>query len=53
MDERDRLRQGGRMVGIISHVGALRERIRQGIEVLAGERGSRVLVGPTAPPSLA
>jgi exonuclease SbcC len=53
MDELDRLRQGGRMVGIISHVGALRERIRQGIEVLAGERGSRVLVGPTAPPSLA
>jgi exonuclease SbcC len=32
-------------VGIISHVGALRERIRQGIEVIAGERGSRVLVG--------
>jgi exonuclease SbcC len=48
MDELDRLRQGGRMVGIISHVGALRERIRQGIEVIAGERGSRVLTGPTA-----
>jgi len=45
MDELDRLRQGGRLVGIISHVGALRERIRQGIEVIAGERGSRVLVG--------
>jgi exonuclease SbcC len=48
MDELDRLRQGGRMVGIISHVGALRERIRQGMEVIAGETGSRVLVGPTA-----
>lgn len=45
MDELDRLRQGGRLVGIISHVGALRERIRQGIEVVASERGSRVLVG--------
>jgi exonuclease SbcC len=53
MDELDRLRQGGRMVGIISHVGALRERIHQGIEVIAGERGSRVLVGPTATGSLA
>lgn len=49
MDELDRLRQGGRLVGIISHVGALRERIRQGIEVIAGERGSRVLVGGPAP----
>jgi exonuclease SbcC len=48
MDELDRLRQGGRLVGIISHVGALRERIRQGIEVIAGERGSRVLVGGAA-----
>jgi len=49
MDELERLRQGGRLVGIISHVGALRERIRQGIEVIAGERGSRVLVGGPAP----
>jgi exonuclease SbcC len=45
MDELDRLRQGGRMIGIISHVGALRERIRQGIEVIASDRGSRLLVG--------
>ena len=45
MDELDRLREGGRMIGIISHVGALRERIRSGIEVVASEQGSRVLVG--------
>jgi exonuclease SbcC len=51
MDELDRLRQGGRMVGIISHVGALRERIRQGIEVIGGERGSRVVVGAIGSPT--
>ncbi len=40
MDELDRLREGGRMIGLISHVSALRERIRGGIEVIAGDRGS-------------
>ena len=50
MDELDRLREGGRMIGIISHVGALRERIRCGIEVLATDQGSRVVVGSTAMP---
>jgi exonuclease SbcC len=44
MDELDRLRAGGRMIGIISHVAALRERIRAGIEVSASERGSRAVV---------
>ncbi|MFQ6539426.1 MULTISPECIES: AAA family ATPase [Aphanothece] len=48
MDELDRLREGGRMIGIISHVGALRERIRCGIEVLASDQGSRVCVGTPA-----
>ncbi|MCP9931154.1 SMC family ATPase [Cyanobium sp. AMD-g] len=48
MDELDRLRDGGRMIGLISHVGALRERIRGGVEVIAGERGSSLLVGVTA-----
>jgi exonuclease SbcC len=48
MDELDRLREGGRMIGLISHVGALRERIRSGIEVIASERGSRVRVGSLA-----
>ena len=48
---REMLRQGGRMVGIISHVGALRERIRQGIEVIGGERGSRVVVGAIGSPA--
>lgn len=45
MDELDRLRDGGRMIGLISHVAGLRERIRSGIEVVASERGSRLLVG--------
>ena len=45
MDELDRLRAGGRMVGLISHVGALRERIRFGIEVQPGNGGSRLRVG--------
>ena len=44
MDELDRLRAGGRMIGIISHVAALRERIRAGIAVTASERGSRARV---------
>jgi exonuclease SbcC len=44
MDELDRLRDGGRMIGIISHVGALKERIRAGIEVTSGEAGSTAQV---------
>ena len=40
MDELDRLRAGGRLIGVISHVAALRERIRAGIEVLGGAEGS-------------
>ncbi len=48
MDELDRLREGGRMIGIISHVGGLRERIRCGIEVVASERGSTIRIGSTS-----
>jgi exonuclease SbcC len=44
MDELDRLREGGRMIGIISHVGALKERIQAGIEVTSGDRGSTARV---------
>ena len=50
MDELDRLREGGRLIGIISHVGALRERIRAGLEVIGGEQGSQVRPGATAMP---
>ena len=50
MDELDRLREGGRLIGIISHVGALRERIRAGIEVIGGDQGSRVHLGATLMP---
>jgi exonuclease SbcC len=45
MDELERLREGGRLIGLISHVAGLRERIRNGIEVVATERGSRLVVG--------
>lgn len=34
------LQQGGRLVGIISHVGELRERISARLEVIPGQRGS-------------
>jgi len=50
MDELDRLREGGRLIGVISHVGALRERIRAGIEVIGGDQGSRVRLGATLLP---
>ncbi|QYG91692.1 SMC family ATPase [Iamia sp. SCSIO 61187] len=45
LDELDRLRAGGRMVGVISHVPGLRERIGSGIEVRPARAGSEVLVG--------
>src|SRR5690606_4928748 len=45
MDELDGLRAGGRMVGVISHVATLRERIRMGIEVTPTPAGSKVQVG--------
>jgi len=48
MEELDRLRAGGRTVGIISHVGALKERIRTGIQVSKSDRGSTVTVGVSA-----
>ncbi|MCY3891808.1 MAG: SMC family ATPase [Acidimicrobiaceae bacterium] len=45
MDELDRLREGGRAVGLISHVAELRERIRTGIEVRPAGNGSEISVG--------
>ena len=49
IDEFDRLREvEPLMLCIISHVGALKERIRAGIEVIAFERGSRLVVAATA-----
>ncbi|HEX7131544.1 MAG TPA: SbcC/MukB-like Walker B domain-containing protein, partial [Iamia sp.] len=47
LDELDRLRAGGRLVGVISHVPGLRERIGTGIEVRPDRLGSEVLVGAT------
>ncbi len=45
MDELDALRAGGRMVGVISHVGTMQERIRTGVRVVPSEDGSTVVVG--------
>jgi len=42
MAELDRLREGGRMVGVISHVAALRERIPVGLHVLRTPQGSHI-----------
>ena len=49
MNELDRLREGGRAVGLISHVGGLRERIRLDIEVYPGDRGSTLRVSSVSP----
>lgn len=46
MDELDDLRAGGRMVGVISHVGTMQERIRTGIRVVPSEHGSTLRSGP-------
>ncbi len=45
MDELDCLREGGRAVGLISHVSELRERIHTGIEVHRTDNGSDITVG--------
>lgn len=46
--ELERLREGGRLVGIISHVAALQGRIPAGIEVVKAAAGSTVKVGVAA-----
>lgn len=48
LDELDRLRAGGRMVGVISHVAAMRDRIRVGVQVSPGAGGSTLRVGELA-----
>ena len=45
----DGLREGGRLVGVVSHVAALREAIGYGVDVVPGPTGSTaVLTGPAA-----
>ena len=48
MDTLDSLRDGGRVVGLVSHVPELRTRITTQLEVRKGRRGSTVAVGATA-----
>ncbi len=45
MDVLDDLRSGGRLVGIVSHVADLRQRIPAQVRVLKGEQGSSVVAG--------
>ncbi|MGH3496468.1 MAG: AAA family ATPase [Nocardioidaceae bacterium] len=42
MDVLDTLREGGRVVGVVSHVDAMRERIKTQVSVVKGRTGSRV-----------
>ncbi|HEX4832057.1 MAG TPA: SbcC/MukB-like Walker B domain-containing protein, partial [Trebonia sp.] len=42
----DGLREGGRMVGIVSHVSELRQRVPAQVHVRKGHHGSRVVVRP-------
>jgi len=44
MVELDRLREGGRLVGVISHVAALQEQIGVGLRVARTRTGSSVAV---------
>jgi exonuclease SbcC len=46
MDTLDSLREGGRLVGLVSHVGELRLRIPAQINVRKGRNGSTVSVNP-------
>ena len=50
MDELDRLREGGRTAGPISHISELRERICIGIEVRPTPSGSAISVGAVSRP---
>ncbi len=45
----DELRAGGRTVGLISHVDAMKERIPIGVQVEVGPRGDSTLRQPAAP----
>ncbi len=46
MDVLDGLREGGRLVGVVSHVGELRQRIPAQVHIRKGRTGSAVtLVG--------
>ncbi len=47
MNELESLREGGRLVGMVSHVKEVKERIRYGVEVVKGRNGSTVRIGPT------
>ncbi len=46
MDTLDSLRDGGRVVGLVSHVAELRNRVTAQLEVRKGRRGSTLSPGP-------
>ncbi len=45
----DALREGGRTVGVVSHVGELRQRIPTQVRVEKGRNGSRILAATSTP----
>jgi exonuclease SbcC len=49
MDTLDELRAGGRVVGVVSHVDELRQRIPSRLHVVKGRTGSRVEIHAIAP----
>jgi exonuclease SbcC len=51
MDTLDELRAGGRVVGVVSHVDELRQRIPSRLHVVKGRTGSRVEVRAIAQPA--
>jgi exonuclease SbcC len=45
MDTLSDLQEGGRTVGVISHIDEVKQRIATGLEVIKSERGSHILPG--------
>jgi exonuclease SbcC len=45
MDTLSDLQEGGRTVGVISHIDEVKQRIATGLEVVKTKRGSRIVPG--------
>lgn len=50
MDALEGLRDGGRVVGLVSHVGEMKQRIGVQLQVVKGRNGSTLHISDTAPP---
>ncbi|MGR0159631.1 AAA family ATPase [Paenarthrobacter nitroguajacolicus] len=49
MDALEGLRDGGRVVGLVSHVGEMKQRITSQLQVVKGRHGSTVQIGEAVP----